>query len=304
MNFRDLFYCSAYYVAFRLSTDKSLSRVKEESWTIMPSRPNEWFADPFPFEWQGRHYIFAERMDRWRGLGSIAVSEINESGKPSRFKDVLVEPFHLSYPNVFSLDGEIYMIPESGENGDIRLYRASHFPMEWVLVKVLAQGANYVDTSFIRDISANNAILNTQDWDTRQSVYFKFDLNNMELTRLPDNPQMKNERNGGNVFDEDGVSYRVLQDCSRQYGEKLLIRRIDNDDFEGGLASDASVLEIVPKDLKLDNFKYVPTICHTYNRSERLEVIDFGAERFIWFGPVSSARNKYLLEKQKRRQLK
>lgn len=299
MKFHSLFYGSAYFVAFRLSGNQSLDGIKSGQWTVIPSRPTEWYADPFPFEWQGRRYIFVERMDWWRGLGSIAVGEIDERGKVSKFKDVLVEPFHLSYPNVFSHDGQVYMIPESGANADIRLYRASSFPSKWELVKVLAQGADYVDTSFVRKILGNKAVLNTQNWDIRQSVNFEFDLNRMELTQLPDSPQMMNERNGGNVVEEQGMCYRVLQDCTSRYGERLLIRRIGNDDFEGGNAADAPVLEVTPSDLKLDRVKSVPSTCHTYNRSEHLEVVDFSGERFVWFGPVSSARNKYLFEKQK-----
>jgi len=301
MNLYELFHNSAYCVAFRLSSNKSLTSITDARWTVVPFGPHEWFADPFPFEWQGRFYIFVEKMRMWRGLGNIAVSEVDKHGRITRFKDVLVEPFHLSYPNVFSYDGEVYMIPESGTNGDIRLYRASRFPVEWKLVKVLTLGANYVDTSFVRKISADTAILNTQNWDTRQSVYFKFDLRNLELIRLPDSPQMMNERNGGNVFDEAGSSYRVLQDCSKRYGERIMIRRIISDDFENGSASDSPALDILPKDLNLDKPKWIPNYCHTYNRSEHLEVVDFNAERFNWLGPLLNARNKYLWETHKDR---
>lgn len=121
----------------------------------------------------------------------------------------------------------------------------------------------------------------------------------MELIALPDNPSMLNERNGGNVFDIGAETYRVLQDCSTRYGERILLRRIDSSDFENGLAADTPAVDVSPSDLRLDKMRLVATSCHTYNRSEHIEVVDIKAERFVWFGPISSMHNKYLYESQK-----
>lgn len=38
---------------------------------------------------------------------------------------VLKEPFHLSYPWVFEEAGKVYMIPETGQDGSVRLYEAT-----------------------------------------------------------------------------------------------------------------------------------------------------------------------------------
>jgi hypothetical protein len=89
MNLYELFHNSAYCVAFRLSSNKSLTSITDARWTVVPSGPHEWFADPFPFEWQGRFYIFVEKMRMWRGLGNLAVSEVDKHGRITRFKDVL-----------------------------------------------------------------------------------------------------------------------------------------------------------------------------------------------------------------------
>lgn len=296
MKLRELFHCSFYYVAYRQRTSDGLK--SDGVWTVIRSSEKEWFADPFLFEWEGRHFIFAERMNRWRLLGSIAVCEIFDNGKASKFKEILVEPFHLSYPNVFEYNGQIFMMPESGNNLDIRLYRAKRFPYEWEFVKVLYSGANFVDTSFVSKTDDGKAVINSYDWDNRKPYYFRFDLNDLSLMELPDNPALMNERCGGNCFEEQEHYYRVLQDCSQRYGKKLLINRIDCDDFEGGAASDQPYMEIQPQDLRL-NTKQQPMCCHTYNRAGSLEVIDFIAERFIWFGPFNSIRNKIFFEKHK-----
>ena len=294
MERRELFFGHYYYIAFRNRNRKSI----DEKWIVIPSSLGNWYADPFLFEWEGHRFLFAERMNRWRLIGSIAVCEIKENGDVTQFREVLSEPFHLSYPNVFEHDGEVYMIPESGWNKDIRLYNATDFPIKWELVKILVKGANYVDTSFLTEIENDKAILNSYNWDTRKSCFFELDFNALELKRLPDNSLMLNERNGGNAFTSDGVNYRVLQDCTEHYGSKVVVRRIDNTNFADGQASDSPFLEILPEDLSL-NRKWAVTQCHTYNRSEHLEVIDFKKERFVWFGPILCLRNKVFYEHHK-----
>ena len=295
MEFREFFISCYYYTAFR----NKITGKNNGKWTVIKSSLNEWFADPFLFEWNGKCYLFAERMNRWRLVGSIAVCEIKQDGSVTKFQEVLVEPFHLSYPNVFEYNGQIYMIPESGWNKDIRLYRATKFPFKWEYVKSLCAGENYVDTSFLKGLDENGGgILHSYIWDTRSSRYFKLDMNKMVLIPLPDSPLMMNERAGGNFFVQNGETYRVLQDCSSYYGSKVMLRRIDNDGFENGSAIDSPFSELLPKDLLIDK-EFRPISCHTYNQSEHLEVIDFMAERFVWFGPIQSVRNKIFYERHK-----
>jgi hypothetical protein len=47
---------------------------------------------------------------------------------------------HLSYPYSFTWKGHVYMVPESGQAGAVRLYRAERFPRSWVFVGTLVQG--------------------------------------------------------------------------------------------------------------------------------------------------------------------
>ncbi len=290
MRIRDYFYSDYYNIAFRLK--KGDNADSNRDWTIVQSSNHEWFADPFLFERDGRRYIFAERMSKWGNKGTIAFCEIFDDGRMSSFKEVLIEPFHLSYPNVFEYDGVVYMIPETGHNKDIRIYKSEQFPYQWSLVKDFFVGGNYVDTSFVSEIQNGKAILNSFDWDNKRSHFYKFDLEELSLSELPSNPNMMNERNGGNCFVKDGSKFRVLQDCSHTYGEKIIINRIDCDVFDGGNASDSFSFEICPNNIKfvLENIK--PDCCHTYNQSEGYEVIDFLAERFVWFLPFLILRRK------------
>lgn len=290
MKLRELFYSDYYNIAFRQKEDDDASSDRE--WTVVQSSNHEWFADPFLFEKNGRLFLFAERMNVWQTKGTIACCEILENASLSRFKEVLVEPFHLSYPNVFEYNGNIYMIPETGHSNDIRIYKSGIFPEQWELEKVLFTGANFVDTSFVSEIKDRHAILYSFDWDTKSPYYYNFDLEQLTLSELPKNPKMLNERSGGNYFERDGKKYRVLQDCSRTYGEKVLINRIDCCDFEGGNASDSLSVEILPQNLVFNIHGIRSINCHTYNQTAHYEVIDFLAERFVWFQPFIILRRK------------
>ena len=47
----------------------------------------------------------------------------------------LIEEFHLSYPYLFEFKDDLYMCPETGEKGEIRLYKCIDFPLKWVFHK-------------------------------------------------------------------------------------------------------------------------------------------------------------------------
>ena len=60
------------------------------------------------------------------------------------------EDFHLSYPFTFSDNLDIYMIPESVQAKQIRLYKCIDFPKKWELHKVLMDDVRAADTSVIK----------------------------------------------------------------------------------------------------------------------------------------------------------
>ncbi|WHZ21014.1 MAG: hypothetical protein OJF47_000126 [Nitrospira sp.] len=63
---------------------------------------------------------------------------------------VLREPFHLSYPYVFEWQNRYYMVPESHQTKQIRLYEATRFPTDWICTDVLLSGYQYNDSSPFR----------------------------------------------------------------------------------------------------------------------------------------------------------
>jgi len=107
-------------------------------------------ADPFLLRRDDRLFLFFEVWRTGSGQGDIAWAERDASGA-FRFSGVaLDEPFHLSYPFVFEHDGDVFMIPESRSQRDVRLYVARPFPGRFELRRVLLSGERYADTSLVR----------------------------------------------------------------------------------------------------------------------------------------------------------
>ena len=109
-------------------------------------REAEFVADPFMVRENSTWYMFFEVVDSETGQGDIGLAMSRDGFHWKYVKIVLDEPFHLSYPYVFKWRNHYYMIPESGDACEVRLYQASEFPAKWIYVKTLLHGC-YRDPS-------------------------------------------------------------------------------------------------------------------------------------------------------------
>jgi hypothetical protein len=109
-------------------------------WNVLPDAGDRFYADPFPFFWQERPFIFLEDYVHALGKAVISVVSFREDGSPEAPRVVLEEPHHLSYPQVFVRDGVVWMLPEASASGKLTLYRATDFPGGWVAEAVLLEG--------------------------------------------------------------------------------------------------------------------------------------------------------------------
>jgi hypothetical protein len=103
--------------------------------------PAEFVADPFMIEADGTWHMFFEAMNEQRKKGEIGLATSGDGVEWRYERIVLREEFHLSYPYVFSAEGEYYMIPETLHAKAVRLYRGDPFPDKWSLVGPILDGA-------------------------------------------------------------------------------------------------------------------------------------------------------------------
>jgi hypothetical protein len=231
------------------------------------------YADPFVIEWQGRQYLFVEEYPYALGRGIISVAELGADGRFETPRPVLEEPDHLSYPQVFAHDGEVYMIPESSGASELVLYRAEHFPHSWVREAVLVTGARLNDmTLLVRDNRFWLFGTEQRGQGSASDTMVAYSARALAgpWTPHPMNPILIDRRaarpGGPFITGADGRTYLPLQNGTDTYGGGLGMAELlglTDDEVQFG-----PVEHIEPGDA------WARSGIHTLSRAGRLEVID------------------------------
>ncbi len=201
---------------------------------IMPGREKFW-ADPFIVYRDEKYYVFVEEFIYGKNKGHISVLELDKDGNLHDSRTSLEKPYHLSYPFVFETGGEYYMIPESGQNRTIDLYRSAGFPYKWDYVKTIMKDLNAVDTTlFYHDnkwwlFTLIENIESTQENSPELYLYYAGSIFSDNWSSHPMNPvvtDVRKARPAGGIFVSDGIIYRPGQDCAERYGRAFSFNRI------------------------------------------------------------------------------
>ena len=256
-----------WFVAYRSENDGK--------WRPAGAPENQWCADPFIFEDHGEHYIFVEQYLKEKDKGCIGYFQF-EDGKPVNKGIIIENSYHMSYPDVFRYGNEYYMIPESSANNTVDLYRADRFPDRWEKAGTLISGKKYVDSTVFRDGDQWYLISYTMTGGYELHV-FSLDVEKREVTLLSRKRYDQNTgRPGGRLFEENGRLMRPAQDCSRKYGEALIICQVDALNQDGEYL-EHEVRRIRAEDLKMDNG---PERLHQLTRDGMYSAADVYKERF------------------------
>lgn len=197
-------------------------------------------ADPFLFVHKDRLFLFYEDQTYYNKGGNInMVSTIDLVHWTTPVVILGDEGTHFSFPYVFEDDGNVYMIPETGWSGTIRLYKADNDNLT---------SFSFVKNLFERDSWPQGIIFDYADNVVykKEGTYYLFtsllDQNGYYLqlytstnlvgpySRHPSTPLQHNKkhgRNGGSLIEHDGHLYRVAQDCSKTYGGDIHLLEID-----------------------------------------------------------------------------
>ena len=255
-------------VAIRELRGRSLVDGGEAEFRLVENPEGGYFADPFLFSRDGRTYLFLEEFRYGTKRGRISVAEVLPSGKIG-FPEPILEPaHHLSFPQVFARDGEIWMIPESGDHGTIDLYRAERFPNRWVHEHTLVSGIAAFDATIAPwmpdlGLTVSIGLDGSTGWDT---------LYALEAPRLQGPWRFSHptallhdarwSRAAGAAIETPQGWLRPAQDCSVRYGGAVRLCRVDD-------PSPASFRQTPVARIGCAGFGV-----HTYNRGGGYEVID------------------------------
>jgi hypothetical protein len=181
-------------------------------------------ADPFLFKKEDQWYMFFEVFNELSNQGDIGYAVSNDLTNWKYKKIVLDEPFHMSYPFVFESQGIIYMIPESAEAKELRLYKAAEFPSRWKFVKALLKG-DFGDHSLIQYKNMWWLFVGSDPYHNSSLRLFYADSLFGEWKEHPKSPIVSHNANkarpGGRMIVYNDTLFRFAQDCDPTYGLAL-----------------------------------------------------------------------------------
>ncbi len=179
-------------------------------------------ADPFLVKSNNQFYLFFEIKNDDINRGVIGVASSQDGLNYNYEKIVLQESFHLSYPAVYNINNQWFMIPETGESNEVRIYTTNNFPYDWKLQKTLLKGRNFADATIIFHKNTWYLFV-SDDTHTLLEIYYsdKFYGEYKPHSKNPIYQNKKIARPAGHLFKFNNKLYRFSQDCSRRYGEKV-----------------------------------------------------------------------------------
>ncbi|MGH9970115.1 MAG: glucosamine inositolphosphorylceramide transferase family protein [Pyrinomonadaceae bacterium] len=260
-------------LAYRFNLDPSdLNNTFYKFKNLLPP-PGRFWADPFPVQVGENYFVFFEEFLYDQNKAHISVIELQKGRKPAEPVKVLERPYHLSYPFVFEWQGSHYMIPETGSNNTVELYRCRSFPYEWEFETVLLKANNPSDATLAEIEGRWWMFVNIEEpevsvnWEELHLFYSDSPFGPWTPHRRnPVRSDVRNSRPAGRLFWSSNSLYRPAQDCSRRYGYATAInevKRISCDDY-----LEEEVSRITPE----WDRNVVGT--HTLNKTGDLTVID------------------------------
>lgn len=185
---------------------------------LIPNPRGSYLADPFIVERDGRTVCYVEEYDLASRRGGISWLEIVD-GAPVYRGTLIEEPYHMSFPFPFEHEGQLYMVPETFEAGEISLYRCTSFPDQWERCGTLMEDVEASDTMIFHHNDRWWMLTNLRpegglDFFSRLYLFWSDDPLPQDWTPHPLNPVLIDAdggRNGGILFGASGQVFRVGQ---------------------------------------------------------------------------------------------
>jgi hypothetical protein len=178
-------------------------------------------ADPFMCQHGGEWLMFFEVWNSTLGRGEIGLARSRDLCAWAYDRIVLRAPHHLSYPLLVEWEGEIWLVPETRQAGEVALYRAMDFPYGWRRERTLLRG-DYADATPFQ--SAGRwwmfALEGTDTLTLHHARQLGDDWQPHRLHPLRAGDKSRT-RPGGRLVSDAGRLFRLTQDGVPLYGSRL-----------------------------------------------------------------------------------
>ncbi|HYZ82204.1 MAG TPA: glycosyltransferase, partial [Solirubrobacteraceae bacterium] len=196
----------------------------------LPARRRTYVADPFAVEVDGRTHLFFEQFEYRAKKGVIAHLDLS-AGTRSEPEVVLDLPVHASYPFTVRHDGAVYLVPETVQAREVALYGTDTFPRGWRKLATLLEGVAAVDPTLFEHDGRwwLFATLADEGQDLKLFAWHAPELFGpwQPHARNPVKTDIGSARPAGATFVHEGSLYRPAQDCSKAYGGRVVLNRVD-----------------------------------------------------------------------------
>jgi glycosyltransferase involved in cell wall biosynthesis len=198
---------------------------------ITGTETHGYFADPFGMPGDGRQLV-CEFFDERGGTGYLELLQLDDSDRVAdRTRLDVGDGAHVSFPNLFELDGRLLAVVESVAARSCTLYEVNESGLAWRPIKPLLNGVAAADPALVH-------------WEGRYWLaYTDADLGELDNLCLYhseslDGPWMPHANNpvkvdvgsarmAGAFFIHGGRLYRPAQDCAQTYGAAVVVHRIE-----------------------------------------------------------------------------
>ncbi len=209
----------------RLEHNKDLEKIHTNNDYIKIEAPKDkYYADPQLFKFGSKTFIFFEEYDYIKGIIScISIDKDMNISKPIK---VLEQPYHLSFPYIFSDGKNIFMIPETSKNGTIEMYISERFPLKWKKYHTILQGVWASDT-IIFELNGIWWLFTSIKDCQNLSIFYSFDLLSKQwISHKYNNTNKLHGRMAGAIFRNNGKLIRPVQCCIPKYGYCIIFYEI------------------------------------------------------------------------------
>jgi len=235
MNWKSrLFYSQNWNIGFCEQTPDYLIEKEELSkvrWLKHPYR-DRWFADPFIYRVTEKDIVvFVEEclIDNPKGI----ICELIIDRKTMRLKEryVLLElDTHLSYPAIVEMGGSVYVYPENGASGKLRIYEYDSENHKLINPVCILDEA-VADSTIISYNGTYYLIATLSECSTDGAYLYKSKDLMGPYTKVAQYPVQKgfnSSRPAGNWIRLNKEIFRPVQNCEKRYGGGMRIMKVKN----------------------------------------------------------------------------
>lgn len=284
---RKLFVTGNYFtIAIRKRDGSVLDQMRFSAAYTVPATREEWCADPFLAEDHGHAYLFYEKVHG--DHGSIEVAEILDDCRLSEPAVLFSGDTHWSYPNVFCVDDQWYMIPESSAKKEVSLYSAEAFPYKWKKENVLLKEAA-VDTTVF---SLNGqwyllTFLPEQGTERVRPLAFAVRDGKCEPLIWEDYDPLRVRGAGSPFWYHDAMVRPVQVSTEKRYGDAIAFVKME---VQGNRYHETEISAFEAELVRAKGQFYDGL--HTYNSTDEYEVIDIRCGKLSPVKPVQRLLSK------------